>query len=88
MYPKEVLDKEQTLAEFNELHQKMLEQLETARNYDLNRIKIPSAIGPILKFRLGDAFRFVIAHAQRHVVQLKRIHQNLPVAAELPNLLT
>lgn len=78
MYPKEVLDKDQTLADFNELHHKMLQQLETARNYDLNRIKISSALGPILKFRLGDGFRFVIAHAQRHIVQLKRIHQNLP----------
>jgi len=81
MYPKEILDKEQTLNEFNDLHNRMLNQLEIARNYDLNKIKIPSAVGPILKFRLGDGFRFVIAHAQRHIVQLKRIHQNLPAHA-------
>ena len=78
MYPKEVLDKEETLREFNEIHGQLLAHLEKARQYDLNRIKISTALGPIVKLRMGDAFRFVIAHAQRHVVQLKRIHLNLP----------
>lgn len=81
MEPKEILDKEQTLEEFNKSHHELLQLLETARNFDLNRIKVPTAIGPLVKLRLGDAFRFIIAHAQRHVVQLKRIHQNLPAAA-------
>ena len=78
MYPKEVLDKEETLREFNEIHGQLLAHLEKARQYDLNKIKIATALGSIVKLRMGDAFRFVIAHAQRHVVQLKRIHLNLP----------
>lgn len=81
MQPQKVLSKEATLQEFNDLHRQLLVLLEQSGQYDLNRIKVATALGPILKFRMGDAFRFVIAHAQRHVVQLKRIHQNLPVPA-------
>lgn len=81
MEPQELLNKKATLAEFNEKHQALLALLEAARQYDLNKIKVPTALGPMVKLRLGDAFRFIIAHAQRHVLQLKRIHQNLPVVA-------
>lgn len=81
MEPKEILDKEETMKEFNQSHRELLELLEKARDYDMNRIKVPTALGPLVKLRLGDAFRFIIAHAQRHVIQLKRIHQNLPVVA-------
>lgn len=54
-------------------HQKeMLNLLGLARKRDLNNIKIPISIATWIKFKLGDTFRFVINHNQRHLVQAVR----------------
>jgi hypothetical protein len=51
-------------------HQKdLLQLLATARNRDLNKIRIPLSLSKLIRFRLGDTFRFVVNHNQRHVVQ-------------------
>lgn len=51
-------------------HQKeMLDLLAKARKRDLNGIKIPLSISSLIKFKLGDTFRFLIYHNQRHVLQ-------------------
>ena len=47
----------------------MLDLLKTARKRDLNGIKIPLSISTLIKFKLGDTFRFLIYHNQRHVLQ-------------------
>lgn len=51
---------------------RFLRLLERARSTDLNRMKVTSSLGPILRFKAGDAFRFPIAHQQRHFLQLER----------------
>lgn len=52
-------------------HQKkLLELLELAEEKNLTKIKTAITL-PLLKFRLGDTFRFVIYHNERHVVQAK-----------------
>ena len=40
---------------------------------DLRSFKVVTALGPILKFNVGDALRFVHAHNRRHVQQSKNI---------------
>ncbi|MFY0652411.1 MAG: DinB family protein [Cyclobacteriaceae bacterium] len=50
----------------------LLQVLKECEKLDLNRIKITSAIGSILRFRLGDALRFIIGHADRHIIQAKK----------------
>jgi hypothetical protein len=35
--------------------------------------KVTSTLGPILRFKVGDAFRFPIAHQQRHMLQIERV---------------
>ena len=35
--------------------------------------RITSTLGPILRFKVGDAFRFPIAHQQRHLLQIERV---------------
>lgn len=46
--------------------------LEKARTRGIEGEKITSTLGPILRFRTGDAFRFPIAHQQRHFLQIDR----------------
>ncbi len=48
-----------------------LEIIERSRTADIKKPKIISAAGSILKLRFGDALRFVIAHEQRHLVQIR-----------------
>ncbi len=54
-------------------HQKqMLDLLNESRQTDLTKIKTAITISKIIKLRLGDTFRVVIYHNQRHLVQALR----------------
>lgn len=59
--------------EFTEYMETFLAQIEKAATVNLNKVKITSFIGPILRFRLGDLFRFVVAHNYRHLIQAQRV---------------
>lgn len=47
--------------------------LQRARATDLNAMRVTSSLGPIIRFKAGDAFRFPIAHQVRHFAQIERI---------------
>ena len=46
--------------------------LERARTRGLEGEKVVSTLGPILRFKAGDAFRFPVAHQERHMLQIER----------------
>ncbi|WP_106792199.1 DinB family protein [Aquimarina sp. Aq78] len=52
---------------------KTLELLDIARNKDLSKIKTSISISKWIKLKLGDTFRVLIYHNQRHIVQCNRI---------------
>lgn len=54
------------MEEFDHLLQKSLE-------LDLGKIRVKSAIGNILRFKLGDCYRFLNAHNERHLLQCKKV---------------
>lgn len=58
---------------FIALGRQLLQLLEQATSTDLNRMKVSSSLGPIIRFKAGDALRFPIAHQQRHFFQIERI---------------
>lgn len=66
------LDKEQVLLSFIKLQEELLTFLHTALSKNLDKIKTYTTL-PILKFKLGDTFRFVIHHNERHIVQAKKV---------------
>lgn len=47
----------------------MLELLQSARKVDLNKTKTSISITKLLTLKLGDTFRFLAAHNERHIVQ-------------------
>ena len=47
--------------------------IEGAADMSLEKPKIVTAAGPILKMRLGDALHFMIAHNQRHALQAQNV---------------
>lgn len=87
MLPKEKLNKMSTFKNMNPMGSKldrkviqkfinqqkeMLQLLDRSRTADLTRTKNSITISKMLKLRLGDTFRVLIYHDQRHIEQAKR----------------
>jgi hypothetical protein len=53
------------------------ELLEVARARGLEGERITSTLGPLLRFRTGDAFRFPLVHQTRHFLQMERVLKEL-----------
>ncbi|CAM1372728.1 DinB family protein [Tenacibaculum xiamenense] len=70
------LNAENVLSEFLRLQKELLGLLEKARAKNLTKTKTSITL-PLLKFRLGDTFRFVIYHNERHIVQAKKCIKNV-----------
>ncbi len=61
----------QAISTFIDGQKKLLQLLKDARRVDLTKITVPISISKLIKIRLGDTFRFLIAHQQRHFLQIK-----------------
>ena len=72
MNPKNELNRQEVIDEFITTHQKFIDLIKQSEQVSLDKTKVSTAL-PIVKLRLGDAFKFILAHTRRHVVQLKRI---------------
>ncbi len=60
-----------TIAVFQEQQYALLQVLNLCKNLSLNRNRCRLTL-PLLKFKLGDALRFVIYHNERHMQQAER----------------
>lgn len=54
------------------LHQQyqLLDLLEKAKKKDIGKIRVPISLSRFIRLKAGDTFRFLIAHEQRHFVQV------------------
>ena len=75
--PDNSLQPDQVLKEFIRQQQQLLELLEQSKMSDLNALYVPVSISKYIKLKLGDTFRFFIAHEQRHFVQVRNTLQAL-----------
>ena len=66
------LNKETVLNDFIRSQKELLVLLDKANEKDLSKIKTSLTI-PFFKFRLGDTFRFVIYHNERHIMQARKV---------------
>lgn len=66
------LDAAQTLDEFQAQQEWMLSLLQAAKKIDIGGIRIPTTLSKLIALKAGDTFRFLIAHAQRHMLQAIR----------------
>lgn len=62
-----------TLKTFLNQQQAILNLLDKSKEVDLNKTKTGISISKWIKLRLGDTFRVVIYHNQRHMAQAERI---------------
>jgi len=84
MQPKKKLNKMKTFNDKNPIGSKLsvkmidrfiaqqkdfLDLIEMSKNINLTKTKTPISISKLIKLRLGDTFRFLIAHIERHLIQ-------------------
>lgn len=75
------LDPRAEVAEFLQHQHQLLNLLQIARAVDLGRIRIPITLTRLIRLKLGDTFRFLVAHEQRHFQQIDRVLAQLPGAS-------
>jgi uncharacterized damage-inducible protein DinB len=80
--PPIALSVDTVINEYLEQKQKLLLLLETAKGRNLNTIRIPVSITKMVKMKLGDTFRFLIAHEQRHLIQARNALHALGIATD------
>jgi uncharacterized damage-inducible protein DinB len=71
------LDGADVLDRFLQQQDNIQDILQHVANKDLERIKIPFAFTNLLRLRLGDNLRFIIAHNERHMLQAQRIMEKI-----------
>lgn len=75
--PQQQLDATSVLSEFLRQQAQLLQLLNRAHRVDIGQLRIPISIGRWIRLSLGDTFRFLIAHEQRHVLQAQRVRHQL-----------
>lgn len=51
----------------------LVELLELAKKKNINAVRIPISLSRMIKLKMGDVFAFLIAHEQRHFVQIQNV---------------
>lgn len=68
--PAPFLDPMPVLNTFIEDQHQLLRLLEAAKQKDIGKLRTPVSISKLIRLKTGDTFRFLIAHEQRHFVQI------------------
>jgi hypothetical protein len=76
------LNIETVVKEFLQGQEKLLQLLERAKGKDLAKIHIPITLTKLIKLRLGDTFRFLIAHEQRHMIQARNTWKEIGASTD------
>ena len=80
--PENKLNAGKVLDEFVEQQHKLLQLLEMSKLKNLNTIRIPLSVSKLVKLKLGDTFRFLIAHEQRHFIQARNALKTIGLSTD------
>lgn len=69
--PLPVFDTESVIGAFVDQQFTLLNLLEDAKQKNIGAIRTPISISRFIKIKTGDTFRFLIAHQQRHFIQIE-----------------
>jgi hypothetical protein len=72
----------EVINEFMNHQKKLLHLLEISRKRNLGSIRIPISISKLVRLKLGDTFRFFIAHEQRHMIQARNALKATGIATD------
>ncbi|HET6994414.1 MAG TPA: DinB family protein [Chitinophagaceae bacterium] len=68
--PRMIFDADSVINDFLEQQYILLNLLQDATKKDIGNIRTPVSISRFIRLKTGDTFRFLIAHEQRHFVQI------------------
>lgn len=71
--PRKELVTQAPVASFIEEQRRLRGLVEEARGLDLDRIRVVSPASSFLRFRVGDAFRILVEHEKRHMLQAEAV---------------
>lgn len=80
--PDKSVNVEAVFKEFFQHQNKILQLLDVAKRRNLNNIHIPITISKLIRLKLGDMFRFLIAHEQRHMIQARNAIKAVGVSTD------
>lgn len=58
--------------QFIDQQETLLRLLQQSKNADWEKMRVPLLITKMIRLKLGDVFRFCVAHQQRHFQQAER----------------
>ena len=64
---------DQVIDEFLKNQERFNQFIQVGRTRDISKVKVVSAAGPLLQFRLPECFEFLLSHEERHLAQIKEI---------------
>jgi hypothetical protein len=65
-------DAREMLQEFIQHQHRLLNLLQIAKTVNIGRVRIATSLTKLITLKLGDTFRFFIAHEQRHFLQIEK----------------
>lgn len=77
MVPSQGLSGHEAIKQFIDQQDRVIELLDQARDYNINKLKIGSPFLGLLKLRLSDAFKAILVHEQRHLLQAQGVHKTI-----------
>lgn len=80
--PDKSVNVESVFNEFTQHAQKLLQLLEISKRRNLNTIHIPVTVSRFIRLKLGDLFRFLVAHQQRHMIQARNAIKEVGVSTD------
>lgn len=74
------LKTENVIEDFFKYQGMLIEVMEDAKGVNIRKTKTSFSVRPIVKLRLGDAFQYIVYHAERHIEQARKVklHPNFP----------
>ena len=75
--PADNLNRNEIFEKYVKQRTRMHELINEARFVDHNNYKINSALGSLVKFKIMEAFEFLLAHEERHILQARETLQML-----------
>jgi hypothetical protein len=61
-----------TIDRFIKQQERMKALIQQSQEADLTKVKVPITLTTLVRLRLGDTFRFVVYHNERHIAQAER----------------
>ena len=80
--PERGINVQAVFTEFFQHQNKLLQLLEVSRRRNLNTINIPLSFSRLIRLKLGDLFRFLVAHEQRHMMQARNTIKAIGVSTD------